>query len=98
MSGSTFLGRIVGAPVVASGRSLERRIGSEQDRALRKVEPDMALEMNGKAEPGAWRKDHGSAAGGRCGIDGFVDGGRIDGFAIADSTIVANVEEAGPGG
>lgn len=57
-----------------------------------KVEPDVALEMNGKAEPGAWRKDHGSATGGCRGIDGFVDGGRIDGFAIADGAKRANVK------
>ena len=87
-------GCVVGAAVVAGGCAGQRRVGGENGRALREVQPDVTLEANGEAEPGSGREEHSAAA--RCcrGFDRLVDRRGIDSFAVANSAVGAYVEDA----
>ena len=65
--------------------------------ALREVERDVALEADGEAEPCSGGEEDGASASGCGGLDGFVDGGGVDGLAVADGAEAADVED-GSGG
>ena len=84
---------VVGAAVVAGGRVLKRRVRGENGRTLRQMERDVALQSNGEAEPRAGGKQDRATTGGCCGFNCFVDGGRVDGLAIADCAVRSDVEE-----
>src|SRR5579871_2425728 len=84
---------VVGASVVAGGLAGEWGVCGEDGGALREVEIDVAFEVDGEAEPCARGEEDCAAACGCCGFDGFVDGGSIDGFAIAYCAEGAEVED-----
>ncbi len=58
------------------------------------MEVHEALEANGEAEVSARGKEHDASAG-QCGsIDGAIDGGRVNGLAVAGGAVVAHVKNA----
>ena len=85
---------IVDAAVVAGGLAGQRRVGCDDGAAFFKVQAHVALEMDGEAEVHARREEDYAAAGICGGFNGAVDGGRVDGFAIAGCAEGADVEEA----
>ena len=77
----------------------ERGIGGEDGGALVEMEMDVALEVDGEAEIGSGGKEDEAAAGSCSGFNGAIDGGRIEGFAVAGGAVLAHVEQgAGCGG
>src|SRR5262249_24846063 len=62
------------------------RISRDDRRALIQVERDIALQVNRKTQIRSGWKPHGSAAGRGSGIDGLVDGSRIQRLSVALGT------------
>ncbi len=83
LPGVVGFGCVVGASVVAGGLAGEWGVCGEDGGALREVEIDVAFEMDGEAEPCACGEEDCATACGCGGFDGFVDGGGVDGFAVA---------------
>jgi len=91
-------GRVIGSAVVAGGLAGERGVCGEDSGALREVEVDVAFEMDGETEPCACREED-CAAACRCGgLDGFIDGGGVEGFAVACCAKGSDVEDVWGGG
>ena len=86
-------GGVVGAAVVAGGFAGHGRGGGEDGAAVGEIERDVGLEADGEADVGACGEEDGASAGGCGGFDGLVDGGRVDGFAVAGGTVGVDVEE-----
>ena len=62
--------------------------------ALLKMEMHVALQVDGEAEIGARREDNHAAACGRCRFDGAIDGGGVEGLAVAGCAVRADIEDA----
>jgi len=90
--GGVRLGGIVDTAVVTGGLTRERRISSHDCAAFLEVEAHEALEVDGEAEVYAGRNENHASASGCRGLNGAVDGGGIDGFAVADCAVGADVE------
>ena len=85
----------LGGVVAAGGAGHRRAWRGEDGRALLKEERDVTLEVDGVAGIDAGGKDDGSAARvGSC-VDGSVDGGSVDGCAIAFRAKAADIEVDG---
>jgi len=57
------------------------------------MEMHVALELDGETEIDARRKDDLATACSHSGIDGAIDGGRVNSFAVADSAVGVDIEE-----
>src|SRR4051794_41031701 len=88
------LGRIVARSVL-----IERILGGENGRALVQIEGDVALEADGVAAIGAGSEVEGATTRVRDLLDGFVDRGAVEGLAITDCAVGADVvDHRGAGG
>src|ERR1700679_584885 len=83
------LGGIVGG---SAGGAPFGNLGAQYRRSLLEIKRYIALEMNGVASIGAGRKSDRAPTGGAGRCDGLVDGGRIDGGAIALRAINLHIE------
>ncbi len=87
------LGGVVGPAHVAGGFAGLGRVGGDDGATLREIQIDVALQPDGEADVVPPGKEDGATTGGRGGFNGLVDGGRIDGLAVAGGAECAYVEE-----
>ena len=67
-------------------------IGGEDRRALIEVKRNVALQSDREGAIGAGSEQDRASACCGCGIDGFVNGGAVEGFSIAFRAILSDVE------
>ena len=91
--GGVGFGGVVGATHVSGGLAGERGVSGEDGGALRQVQIDVAFEVDGEADVGSGGEVDGTAAGCCCRLNGFVDGGGVDGLAVAGCPVGADIEE-----
>ena len=91
------LGVVVGATPIAGGLTGEGRVCREDGAAAGEIELDIVAQADGEADVGAGGEEDDSAAGCCDGVDGLVDGGRVDGLAVASGAVGAYVGEHGDG-
>ncbi len=90
--GRVGLGCIVGAAVVASGFACFRRVGGQDRAAPRKIQIDVAAQVDGEAQIGSRREEEHAPS--RCGngFDRSVDGRCVDSLTIAGRSVRPHVE------
>lgn len=90
------LGRVIRPTVVACRGAGQRGLRGDDGRTLRKIKPNVTLQVNREAQPCSRGENYRAPTGGRGCVNGFVDGGRVNGLAIADGAIRADIEDPGP--